>query len=49
MILYIDPSAGSMLVQAVLAGILAVPFLFRTRLRAVLGRLRRRPEDRSED
>ena len=25
---YIDPGAGSMLIQAVLAGLLAVPFFF---------------------
>jgi hypothetical protein len=48
-ILYIDPGAGSMLVQAVLAGVLAVPFLFRSRMRAVLSRLRRSKDDPSED
>jgi len=48
-ILYIDPGAGSMLVQAVLAGILALPFLFRTQVRAVIERLRRQRDDRPRD
>ena len=30
---YIDPGAGSMVIQAVLAAALAIPFLFRTNVR----------------
>jgi hypothetical protein len=47
---YIDPGAGSMVIQAVLAGILALPFFFRSTLSRVVGRLRRstRNEDRPE-
>ena len=37
---YIDPGAGSMVIQALLAGALAVPFLFRTHLRRTLDRIR---------
>jgi hypothetical protein len=29
---YIDPGAGSMVIQAVLAAALAIPFFFRTRI-----------------
>jgi hypothetical protein len=41
-IAYIDPGAGSMLIQAVIAGVLAVPFFFRTHIRSVLTRVRNR-------
>jgi len=44
--LYIDPGAGSMVIQAVLAGLLAIPFFFRTQVSRVVHRLRRgRDED----
>ena len=39
---YIDPGAGSLVIQAVLAGALAVPFFFRSQLARVTGRFRRR-------
>jgi hypothetical protein len=39
---YIDPGAGSLVIQAIIAGIVSVPFFFRTRLRAVLDRVRNR-------
>ena len=32
MLIYIDPGAGSMVIQAVLAAALAIPFFFRTRI-----------------
>ena len=37
---YIDPGAGSMVIQAVLAAALAIPFLFRTNVRRAVERLR---------
>jgi hypothetical protein len=37
---YIDPGAGSMLVQAVIAAIVSVPFFFRRSLASVVQRLR---------
>jgi hypothetical protein len=40
---YIDPGAGSLLIQAVIAGIVSVPFLLRSQLRSVLGRFRKAP------
>lgn len=44
-LLYIDPGAGSMLIQAVLAGLLAVPFFFRTQVSRLLHKLRGRGEE----
>ena len=51
-IAYIDPGAGSMLIQALIATALAVPFFLRTQIRAVVDRIRyrgatdhRHPED----
>jgi hypothetical protein len=40
--LYIDPGAGSLVIQAVLAGILAIPFFFRTQVARVVAALRGR-------
>jgi hypothetical protein len=40
--LYIDPGAGSMVIQAMLAGLLAIPFFFRTQLGRVIHRVRGR-------
>jgi hypothetical protein len=41
-IAYIDPGAGSLLIQALIAAALSVPFLFRRSLRAVIERVRHR-------
>jgi hypothetical protein len=41
---YIDPGAGSLLIQALIAGLLSIPFFFRTAIRSTLQRLRRGPE-----
>ena len=38
---YIDPGAGSLLIQAVIAAAVSVPFFFRNALRSAVGRLRR--------
>ena len=49
---YLDPGMGSLAVQALIAGILAVPFLLRTRLAAVMDRIRNRragSDDRISD
>jgi len=40
---YIDPGAGSLLIQALIAAILSIPFFFRTAIRSTLQRLRRTP------
>lgn len=40
---YIDPGAGSLLIQALIAGLLSIPFFFRTAIRSTLQRLRRMP------
>ena len=43
---YIDPGSGSMLLQVILAGILAVPFFFRRTIADVWHRVRgERPEE----
>jgi hypothetical protein len=38
--LYIDPGAGSLVIQALLAAVLAVPFFFRTQLGRAVARVR---------
>jgi hypothetical protein len=47
-LLYIDPGAGSMVIQAVLAALLAVPFLFRTHIGRALQRMRDMRQRRDE-
>ena len=44
-LLYIDPGAGSMLIQVVLAGLLAIPFFFRSAVTRTVARFRGRPRD----
>ena len=39
---YIDPGAGSMVIQAFLAGALAIPFLFRSAIGKAIDRVRGR-------
>jgi hypothetical protein len=39
-LLYIDPGAGSMVIQALLAGLLAIPFFFRTQAARFIQRIR---------
>jgi len=40
---YIDPGAGSLIIQALIAAVVSVPFFFRNAIRSTIGRLRRRP------
>ena len=42
---YIDPGAGSMVIQAFLAAALAIPFFFRTQVSRLYSRIRGRTED----
>lgn len=37
---YIDPGSGSLIIQAVIAGLVAVPVLFRNQIRRLAGSLR---------
>jgi len=48
---YIDPGAGSLLIQALIAAIVSIPFLFRTAIQSTLDRLRRTasPADEKSD
>jgi hypothetical protein len=47
-LLYIDPGAGSMVIQAVLAGVLAIPFFFRSQAGRILNVWRRRGDKKGE-
>ena len=42
---YIDPGAGSLIIQALIAAAVSVPFFFRNAIRSTIGRLRRKPSD----
>jgi hypothetical protein len=39
-LIYIDPGAGSLLIQALIAGTLALPYFFRQRIARLLRRWR---------
>lgn len=39
---YLDPGAGSLLIQALIAAAVTVPFLLRTKIAATIRRLRNR-------
>jgi hypothetical protein len=41
---YIDPGAGSLVIQALIAAFVSIPFFFRTAIRSTLQRLRPTPE-----
>ena len=45
---YIDPGSGSLLLQAIVAGLLAIPFYFRRTLGGFVDRLRGRSDERAE-
>ena len=40
---YIDPGAGSLVIQAIIAGLVSIPFFFRNAIRSTFGRFRRKP------
>jgi len=44
---YIDPGAGSLVIQAIIAGLVSIPFFFRNAIRSTIGRWRRKPSDGS--
>ncbi|MGH2444892.1 MAG: hypothetical protein ACRDGD_02450 [Candidatus Limnocylindria bacterium] len=48
MLLYIDPGAGSMVIQGLLAFALAIPFFFRAQVGRVMRRFRR-PQSRNAE
>jgi hypothetical protein len=45
---YLDPGAGSLVIQAILAGLLAIPFFLRTQLSAFVRRIRGRESDSTD-
>ena len=44
---YIDPGAGSLIIQALIAALVSIPFFFRNAIRSTFGRFRRKPADGS--
>jgi hypothetical protein len=40
---YIDPGAGSLVIQALIAAFVSIPFFFRSAIRSAVQRLRRPP------
>jgi hypothetical protein len=42
---YIDPGAGSLVIQAIIAGLVSIPFFFRNAIRSTFGRFRKKPSD----
>ena len=45
---YIDPGAGSLVIQAIIATLVSIPFFFRKTVRSVVDRLRRSPKPSDE-
>jgi hypothetical protein len=45
---YLDPGAGSLVIQAILAAMLAVPFFLRSQLSALVNRIRGRGADSTD-
>ena len=41
---YIDPGAGSLVIQAIIATVVSLPFFFRKTFRSVIDRFRRSPK-----
>jgi len=44
---YIDPGAGSLIIQAIIAAMVSIPFFFRNAIRSAFERFRRKPADGS--
>jgi hypothetical protein len=44
---YIDPGAGSLVIQAIIAALVSLPFFFRNAIRNTIGRFRHKPTDGS--
>jgi hypothetical protein len=40
---YIDPGAGSLVIQAIIATLVSIPFFFRNAIRSTVKRFRRTP------
>jgi hypothetical protein len=43
---YLDPGSGSLIIQAAIAGLIAVPVMFRNRIMRMVGRIRGSAPDR---
>lgn len=41
---YIDPGAGSLVIQAIIATLVSLPFFFRKTARSIIDRFRRTPK-----
>jgi hypothetical protein len=45
---YIDPGAGSLVIQAIIATVVSLPFFFRKTFRSAVDRFRRAPKANDE-
>ena len=45
---YIDPGAGSLVIQAIIATVVSVPFFFRKAIRSTIDRFRHKPSGAGE-
>jgi len=41
---YIDPGAGSLVIQAIIATVVSIPFFFRNAIRSTIAKFRRSPQ-----
>ncbi len=41
MLAYIDPGSGSLIIQAIIAGVVAIPIFFRHQIGRIIGAVRR--------
>ena len=46
---YIDPGSGSLIIQAIIATVIAVPFFFRQQIARALGRVRHDPASTGQE
>ena len=42
---YLDPGSGSLVIQAIIAGLVSIPFFFRNAIRKTVGRFRHKTSD----
>jgi hypothetical protein len=45
---YLDPAAGGMIIQTLVAAAVAIPFIMRAQISKILGRLRRNRSGKSD-
>jgi hypothetical protein len=45
---YIDPGAGSLVIQAIIATVVSIPFFFRNAIRSMVAKFRGKPQPPEE-